>query len=244
MLFFRVMDGGMASHGGIVGVFFFTLWYARHHRISWTNLGDHLVIAAPLGLFIGRMANFINGELFGRAAEGVRWAVQFPTEIYHSHFMKHFPPNLLDYENFLYGNDYPNKAQVLNSSEIMAGAAHDPQFLAQLAQSLTPRHPSQIYEGILEGLLLSAILFTVRVKFKRLADGVLTGLFFTLYAIARIFAEQFREPDDGSQSILGLTKGQFYSSFMIFIGVAFFIYAAKFSPTEKNLSEQKEFPKP
>ena len=85
-----------------------------------------------------------------------------------------------------------------------------------------PRHPSQLYEGFLEGLFLFLLLWVIRVKFPRLGYGVLTGLFFVLYASGRIFVEQFREPD--SAMIGMLTKGQFYSLFMIGIGVAFLLW--------------------
>src|SRR3954463_5168975 len=76
----RVWEGGMASHGGVIGVLLFTLFYARRHRLSFRNLGDNLVVAASIGLFFGRCANFINGELYGRVTN-VRWAVQFPKEL-------------------------------------------------------------------------------------------------------------------------------------------------------------------
>ncbi len=76
----RVWDGGMASHGGILGLFIFTWIYARRHKISWTGIGDNLVAVAPLGLLFGRLANFINGELWGHPTN-VPWAVQFPTEL-------------------------------------------------------------------------------------------------------------------------------------------------------------------
>src|SRR6202165_4788755 len=76
----RIWEGGMSSHGGILGVVVFSLYYARRHKISWTNLGDNLVVAVPIGLFLGRCANFINGELYGRAAN-VFWAMQFPKEL-------------------------------------------------------------------------------------------------------------------------------------------------------------------
>jgi len=76
----RVWEGGMSSHGGMVGILLFTFYYARRHQFSWTNLGDNLVVTAPVGLFFGRCANFINGELYGRAAN-VPWAVQFPKEL-------------------------------------------------------------------------------------------------------------------------------------------------------------------
>ena len=62
----RVWEGGMSSHGGMIGILLFSLYYARRHKVSWTNLGDNLVVTAPLGLFFGRCANFINGELYGR----------------------------------------------------------------------------------------------------------------------------------------------------------------------------------
>src|SRR5581483_11495509 len=76
----RVWEGGMASHGGMMGIFLFALFYARRNGYKWTNLGDNLVVAAPIGLFLGRCANFINGELYGRATN-VSWAMQFPKEL-------------------------------------------------------------------------------------------------------------------------------------------------------------------
>lgn len=98
----------------------------------------------------------------------------------------------------------------------------NPAFRAMLGEILTPRHPSQFYEALVEGLLVFVILLTVRLKWKNLYHGVLTGLFFVIYAIGRICMENFREPDSGY--IAGLTKGQFYSTFMIAIGIAFLIF--------------------
>src|SRR4029077_15089749 len=77
---FKVWEGGMASHGGIIGLVLFTLYYARRHKLSWTNLGDNLVVVAPIGLFFGRCANFINGELYGRVTT-VPWAMLFAKEL-------------------------------------------------------------------------------------------------------------------------------------------------------------------
>src|SRR5438093_4142083 len=76
----RVWEGGMSSHGGMFGLLAFTFYYAYRHKISWTNLGDNLVVTAPVGLFFGRCANFINGELYGRITN-VPWAMQFPKEL-------------------------------------------------------------------------------------------------------------------------------------------------------------------
>src|SRR5438045_7145189 len=80
MSILRVWEGGMSSHGGMIGLLLFTLYYAHRHKISWLNLGDNLVVTAPIGLFFGRCANFINGELYGRATR-VPWAMQFPKEL-------------------------------------------------------------------------------------------------------------------------------------------------------------------
>jgi len=76
----RVWEGGMSSHGGIIGVVVFTLIYSRRHKLPWTNPGDNLCVVAPIGLFLGRCANFINGELYGRVTT-VRWRLQFPKEL-------------------------------------------------------------------------------------------------------------------------------------------------------------------
>ncbi len=205
---FLINQGGMASHGGIAGVALFCLWYARKHKISWTGIGDTIVCGAPLGVFCGRIANFINGELFGRVTT-VPWAMKFPTEILHEDFVAQggtpisLPPGLQ------------------HSPDIIAFFQTQPEGVAGLEAMLHPRHPSQLYEALGEGLFLSAILLAVRLRFPKLPHGILTGLFFLLYAIARIGLENVRQPDSGSDAILGMTRGQFFSVFMILIGFAF-----------------------
>jgi len=212
----RVWEGGMSSHGGMLGVLAFTFYYARRHKISWFNLGDNLVVTVPIGLFFGRCANFINGELYGRAAN-VPWAVQFPKELL----------------------DHPIEADravaacvqidpSLTTPEAIIAAVHrQSQVAATLRSILTPRHPSQLYEAFSEGIVLFAILWIVRTR-ARQPNGVLAGLFFICYAIFRIVIENFREPD--AELIAGLTRGQFFSFFLIVIGIAF-VVAAKMRPT-------------
>ncbi|MCP5538290.1 MAG: prolipoprotein diacylglyceryl transferase [Akkermansiaceae bacterium] len=95
------------------------------------------------------------------------------------------------------------------------------------SSQLEARHPSQLYESLLEGFVLFAILCTVRVRFPKLAHGVITGLFFVLYAVFRIIVENYRQPDAGQDFILSLTKGQFYSTFMIAGGLCFIVCALK-----------------
>jgi phosphatidylglycerol:prolipoprotein diacylglycerol transferase len=212
----RVWEGGMSSHGGMIGLLLFTLYYARRHKLSWTNLADNLGVTAPLGLFFGRCANFINGELYGRAAN-VAWAMQFPKEL-----LDH--PAEADRAVAACAQIDPS----LTTPEAIVGAV-DRQWQVKevLRTILTPRHPSQLYEAFFEGVILFAILWIVRTR-TRQPNGVLAGLFFICYAIFRIVIETFREPD--ATLIAGFTRGQFFSFFLIAIGVAF-VVAAKMRPT-------------
>ena len=212
----RVWEGGMSSHGGMIGLLLFTLYYAHRHKLSWTNLGDNLVVTAPLGLFFGRCANFINGELYGRAAN-VSWAMQFPKEL-----LDH--PAEADRAIAACAQIDPS----LTTPEAIVGAVHRQSQVKEVLRTiLTPRHPSQLYEAFFEGVVLFAILWIVRTR-TRQPNGVLTGLFFIFYAVFRILLEYFREPD--AALIAGFTRGQFFSFFLIAIGLAF-IVAAKMRPT-------------
>lgn len=168
----EIWDGGMSSHGGIIGVGFAIVWFMRRHRAPWLHLSDAVVAVAPLGVALGRVANFINGELWGKITTW-KWAVIFP------------------------GSAAPGTPLI----EIPA------------------RHASQLYQGALEGFLLFAYL---QWRFWRTATaatspGRITGEFLIGYAIARSIGEFFREPDAGL--IFGLSRGTFYSLFMIIAGV-------------------------
>ena len=207
----RVWEGGMSSHGGMLGLIAFTLWYAWRNKVSWTNLGDNLVVVAPIGLFFGRCANFINGELYGRLTT-VPWAVLFPKELLE-------PENAAEAERALVASQQIDPS--LTSADAIVSHLHtQPQLREVLRPILTPRHPSQIYEALLEGVILFVILWLVRTR-TRQPNGVLTGLFFVCYAIFRIVVEYFREPD--ASLIAGFTRGQFFSFFLIAIGLAFII---------------------
>lgn len=210
-IIFRIWDGGMASHGGIIGVALYLLWYARKHKISWTGLGDTLVCGAPIGILLVRIANFINGELFGRIAN-VSWAVKFPTEVHHPDFVP------------AVATDLPYTALPQHSPDILALVQQEFGSTAKLIDILNPRHPSQLYEGAGEGLFLFLALFTTRLLFKKLPHGILTGLFFLLYAIVRIVLENYREPDSQASMILGWSRGQVYSTGFVVAGLAFLAY--------------------
>jgi phosphatidylglycerol:prolipoprotein diacylglycerol transferase len=241
--FFDVLGGGMSSHGGIAGMTIVAWAFSRYARISWAGLGDNLVTVAPLGVFFGRLANFVNGELYGRKTESAL-AMKFPGEL--SEVVKTsngydwmFPTSQLTGLVEKSAEVAPDLGAKVDSAVAMALAnGADPHravvslieetsqenslFREMLGEILTPRHPSQLYEGLVEGLVIFAIMLAVRLHWKNLYHGVLTGLFFILYAIGRISVENLREPDSGH--IGALTKGQFYSTFMIGIGIAFLVY--------------------
>ncbi len=170
LLFFRVDQGGMASHGGILGVSLALVWFARK-RYRLFELSDAIASITPLGLCFGRIANFINGELWGRVTN-VSWAVIFPAS----------PP------------------------------VYDP---ASGVFAPEPRHPSQLYQALLEGALLFAYL-QWRFWKQRPPVGQLSGEFLLGYGILRIIGECFREPD--ASLLFGLSRGQFYSIFLILAG--------------------------
>jgi phosphatidylglycerol:prolipoprotein diacylglycerol transferase len=217
LLVFRVWEGGMASHGGILGLVIFTWFYARKHQVSWTGLGDGLCVVAPLGLFFGRAANFINGELYGRVAQGVPWAIKFPLSLSEE------PEEIQGAAWQACTRVDPKLADAHGLDQLIASARQNPEVSKALGEFLEPRHPSQIYEGLLEGALLFTILWVVRVRFPKAPHGLLTGLFFALYAVFRIIGEHFREPDAAMVGFL--TKGQFFSLFMFIFAACFLTYA-------------------
>ena len=176
----QVWDGGMSSHGGFIGVGGAMAWFARGQRTPFLHLSDAVVAVAPLGVALGRLANFINGELWGKVTQW-KWAVIFPASE---------PPGTP---------------------------------LAEIA----PRHASQIYQSALEGFLLFTFLQWRfwRTSIASASPGRITGEFLIGYAIARSIGEAFREPD--ASLILGLSRGTFYSLFMIIAGVVIIVRSSK-----------------
>jgi phosphatidylglycerol:prolipoprotein diacylglycerol transferase len=183
----RVWDGGMSSHGGFIGVTLALLWSARSYGLAWRHLADLVASVAPLGLFFGRVANFINGELWGKTSQ-VPWAVIFP------------------------GSADPGTPAIL----------------------IEPRHPSQLYAAALEGLLLLALTQYLiwRSPWLRVAPGRIAGCFLVGYAVARIVGEVFREPDAGL--IWGMSRGTFYSLFLILGGLALIVGSPRAQPSAET----------
>jgi phosphatidylglycerol:prolipoprotein diacylglycerol transferase len=167
-MIFAVWEGGMSFHGGAIGVAVATLWFCQRNKISLLGFADRVAVCVPIGLGLGRIANFINDELWGRPApDWLPWAMIFP---------------------------------------------NDPLHL--------PRHPSQLYEALLEGLVLFVVLFALSRR-ERIRErfGCLTGAFLMGYGVARIAGEFFRQPDVYLGYLIGgATMGQLLSIPMLLLG--------------------------
>ncbi len=176
-----VWEGGMSFHGGMLGVAVAIAIFCRRNAIPLLGFADRIAIVAPIGLGLGRVANFINGELWGRPApEWLPWAMIFPRG------------------------------------------------------GMVPRHPSQLYEALMEGVLLATLMFVLsRREAIRSRFGMLTGIFLCGYAVARIIGEYFREPDAflGFLSF-GTTMGQILSIPMLLAGLWLIARARALRPAE------------
>jgi phosphatidylglycerol:prolipoprotein diacylglycerol transferase len=184
MQMFELWHGGMSFHGGALGVTLGIILFARSRQLSVFGLSDIVIEAVPIGLFFGRIANFINDELWGRATT-MWWGMQFPTEL------------LTDPQKAAAAVEGAVKIDPrLTSAEAVITAYRDnPQIQTLLAQILTPRHPSQLYEAACEGLLLFLLLLFAEHRGARQFPGFATGIFLAGYAVARMSGELFRQPD-------------------------------------------------
>jgi phosphatidylglycerol---prolipoprotein diacylglyceryl transferase len=169
---FKLWNGGMSFHGGFLGCVLAVELFARLRGIPWLSLGDITCAVAPIGLFLGRLANFINAELWGRVSDAP-WAMVFP------------------------------------------GAGP------------LPRHPSQLYEAVLEGLVLLVVLAFLIRRGALKRPGTVIGVFALGYGAARLFCEFFREPDPQLGYLWGgLTMGMLLSLPLMLAGIAF-LWAAR-----------------
>ncbi len=161
---FAVWHGGMSFHGGLIGSVAAGVWCCRRFKADPWQIADLVAATAPIGLGMGRLGNFINGELYGRVTT-VPWGMVFP-------------------------NGGP-----------------------------LPRHPSQIYEFFLEGIVLFSVLWIIKDRVRR--TGVVLSLFITLYGVIRFIVENFREPDPQLGFVIGsLTMGQILSGCMVLVGIS------------------------
>ena len=229
-----VNEGGMASHGGIVGMVIAVLIFSRRHQISFWHLGDLVIYGSTLGITFGRLANFINGELVGRACNSsCIFPVKFPQDILTWPFYS--PEKLLSLQGVVeklgieassWRNmvNYGGKSQILDVMHqiVRSVQSGNKEIQEALKEVLIARHPSQLYAAFFEGLFLFLVLFWVWRKPQR--PGVIAALFLFLYPIMRMFTEFFREPDlhVGFQ-LFGLTRGQWLSIIMLAVTSVFLI---------------------
>ena len=165
---FKIWEGGMSFHGGLIGVICASIIFAKKNKQDYFLYTDVVALAAPIGIFFGRLANFVNSELYGSPTE-VSWAVTF--------------------------------VQVDNLS----------------------RHPSQLYEAVLEGIILFLILIYFRKKNYLEKPGLISALFLILYSIFRFILEFFRVPDEQlGYLILSLSMGQIISLIFVIFGIILF----------------------
>ena len=197
----KIWQGGLSFHGGLLGVVIASALFARKHAIAWQRLADALALAVPFGIFFVRCANFVNGELYGRiTTAGVPWAMRVPTDP----VARALSPALAQGGSLRWHDAY---------QQLRASGAW-----VRIAVGVPLRHPSQLYEALLEGVLIAVVLWSVYFARgpKNLANGRVAALFLLLYAAARFLVEFTREPDAQLGFVLGpLSMGQLLS-----VGVA------------------------
>ena len=252
-----VNKGGMASHGGMIGVVLAAWLWARRSKLSLLHVMDAMALVAPIGLFFGRLANFINGELLGRVASlpgqpRPWWAIRYPQEL------------LERRDETLAALDSESRTRALATLEasidnaemgmLVRGEISDrtlydtaaariiqsvqqgnPDLTERLASVLTARHPSQLYQAFAEGVVVFAAVWLAARKPRR--AGIVSAWFLVAYGVGRIATEFFRLPDahfGAAARFLGLSRGQWLSAAMVVIGVAILAIvsrSAKASPT-------------
>ncbi len=237
----RLTQGGMSFHGGLAGVLIATLLVCRGTKaLDGTRTGkmsplalfDALALATPFGIFIVRCANFVNGELLGKIVsppgqDGPWWSVKFPHEITSGQQLQLSPEQSVQLENLIRTQALPTDTSLDMAANrllerIFAG---DSVLAAKLGPFISARHPSQLYEALGEGLCVGLILWIAFVFKPRV--GIIGPLFMMTYALARFASEFWRLPDSHlvHQHILGLSRGQFFSTFMFALGAGVVIYS-------------------
>ena len=220
----RVWEGGMASHGGILGVLTVACLYAHRHKLSALAVCDGLAIVAPIGLFFGRVANFINGELYGRVTDSAL-AVKFPQELFEL-------PAAERLAAVVHAEQAAGAplAQLARENEgafdtLLRLCRENPAVQEAVSPHLHGRYPSQLFEAVGEGLFIFAVLITLRLTLKNARAGFFSGVFCLLYAAARITCECFKQPDAAVWH--GITQGQLLSLIVVAMGVFFLCGAAR-----------------
>lgn len=254
----RLNEGGMASHGGMVGLCVSTWLIARGpkdasgnraERVPWLHVMDLVALAATPGLFFGRIANFVNGELLGKVVAkpgepAPWWAVRFPQERLdwwlvegppdqpHGHAAPLTPEQNQQLDSLLSRHALPSDNALSAYERTLDGLANGPaKASAEIARDLEPlisaRHPSQIYQAVAEGVIIGIVLWFIWRSPRR--PGVVLAWFLILYGVLRVVTEFWRLPDSHLlvARYLGLSRGQWLSALMVLIGAALLMFVLK-----------------
>jgi len=245
----RVTGGGMSAHGGLLGVIISQYIFARRRRIAYLHVMDFAALATPLGLGLGRVANFINGELWGKelpldqqGANAPWWSIKYPEQLSFlasqgdSDFVKHAPAiaQAAGLDPVAFGShlaNYVNVNVLSNESrrlvdrwiaQIIEQVREGNEALeAALQPVLTAYYPSQIFQAIAEGPVL--LLFLAMVWLTPRRPGTVSAWFLLAYGVLRIVTELFRQPDEDVALFMGLiSRGQLLSALMILGAVVLF----------------------
>lgn len=237
-----ITRGGMASHGGIIGVILAAWRISRgfgsvdghvEGRVPFLHVGDIVAALAPFGLFFGRLANFINGELLGKivAMPGQPapwWAVRYPQELLTGHAPELALDQHIRLTHLIDANRLPGEGDAAAVERMIARIQHGaPDLKAQLEPLLAARHPSQLYQAFAEGIVLGLVLWWIWRRPR--VPGVVGCWFLITYGVLRVLTEFWRLPDDNLavQRLAGLSRGQWLSVLMVLAGVAVLLWVRK-----------------
>jgi phosphatidylglycerol:prolipoprotein diacylglycerol transferase len=236
-----INKGGMASHGGMIGVIAACMVFARRRKIASLPLIDLCAFTCPIGLSLGRVANFVNGELWGKAlpgplrADAPWWSVKYPREVtdvwlrainepalFPPGIVESAPARLDELERFRAA--LPN-VDPLPHEVVEAAYAGKTAVVEGLPELLTAYYPSQIIQAISDGPVLIGALALVWLRPRK--PGVVGAWFLFVYGVLRVATEVYREPDRGVALLLGLSRGQILSVLLALAGVVCIVIAAR-----------------
>jgi len=232
----KINEGGMASHGGMIGLVIASIFIARRTKRPALHIIDAVCLTGPVGVVFVRCANFINGELLGRVVAqpgepAPWWSVRYPTEFLERPMDIANPEQreralweIVDRNNLMLPGDSPSDALNRLLAQLRTGNA---QLAEEIAPILTARHPTQLYQAFAEGVVIFIALWLVWMKPRK--PGIVCAWFLVLYGIGRIITEIWRLPDAhlASARLMGLSRGQWLSAAMILVGLGLFAYIRK-----------------
>lgn len=267
-----INKGGMASHGGMIGVLIACVIIARGfkneqglraHPCPRLHVADAVSLIAPCGLMLGRLANFINGELLGRIiahpadpTPAPWWSIRYPQELLSEHdaAVRRTPEQAATLDNAARSLTLEGEEPIAGYLRLVDAVQHgDADVQAFIKPLISARHPSQIYQALAEGLVVAAVVWLVARKPRQ--AGIVSAWFLITYGLLRVLTEVYRLPDShfkqhadpfdlAGATPLGLTRGQWYSVAMALAGLAILIWRSRTRTTTRYLGWARPAPPP